>query len=154
MYKYGHFKGLHAIFESLFCFHLFFLGKSTVEFCIRFVRYSTIYLIPLALSISGKHFEFGHIQIFLGVVAFETIFVNSCVCSGLYANASGTWCVHWAYASGTYACTDHTHQELMRALSIRISNLSMHWAYASGTEACTESTHQELMRMLSVLKRI
>ncbi len=27
------------------------------------------------------------------------------------------WCVHWACASGTAACTEHTHQVLMRAQS-------------------------------------
>ncbi len=51
------------------------------------------------------------------------------------------WCVHWAYASGTNACTEripfqkcwaytsgtdaypeHTGQELMRSLSIRVRN--------------------------------
>ncbi len=32
------------------------------------------------------------------------------------------WCVHWACASGTDECTERTHQELMRTLSIRIRN--------------------------------
>ncbi len=67
-------------------------------------------------------------------------------------------CVHWAYASGTDVCTEHTHQVLMRALakfpsnmlSIRIRNWCVHWAYASGTDVCTERTHQELMRALSI----
>ncbi len=63
-------------------------------------------------------------------------------------------CVLWGYyASGTYACTEHTvHQELMRALSILcIRNSCLHWAYyASGTYACTEHTHQELMPALSI----
>jgi hypothetical protein len=56
-------------------------------------------------------------------------------------------CVQWAYASGTYACTEHTHQKLSM---LRIRNLCVNWAYhASGTYACTEHTHQELMRALS-----
>ncbi len=48
------------------------------------------------------------------------------------------WCMHWAYASGTDACTEHAHQELM-----------LTWANESGTGACTEHTHQEQMRAQS-----
>ncbi len=61
------------------------------------------------------------------------------------------WCINWAHESGTGACTEHTpqilmhaqsafpskhaehtHQELMRTLSIRVRNWCVHWAYASG----------------------
>ncbi len=95
-------------------------------------------------------------------------------------------CVHWAHApiqvpmralstcthSGTYACTEHTHQipmralsipirylcvhwaypsgTYMRALSIPIRYLCMHWAYPSDTHACTEHTHQIPMHALSI----
>ncbi len=57
------------------------------------------------------------------------------------------WCVHWACASGTNACTvripfkkcwayasgtdaypEHTGQELMRSLSIRVRNWCLPWA--------------------------
>ncbi len=63
------------------------------------------------------------------------------------------WCVHWAYASGTNTCTErspfktcwayasgtdvypeHTHQELMRMLSIRISSLRVRSECASKTK--------------------
>ena len=63
------------------------------------------------------------------------------------------WCVHWAYASGTNTCTErspfktcwayasgtdaypeHTHQELMRMLSIRISSLRVCLVCASETK--------------------
>jgi hypothetical protein len=62
-------------------------------------------------------------------------------------------CVHWSYASRTYTCTEHTHQELMRALSRRIRYLCVHGAkvpsnmlciFASENKAFTEPTHQEL----------
>ncbi len=78
----------------------------------------------------------------------------------------------WACASGTDAFAEHTSQELVRALSIRvrvlmpdraqslqnmlsirIRNWCAPWAYGSGTDACTEHTHQELMRMLSMRTR-
>jgi hypothetical protein len=48
------------------------------------------------------------------------------------------WCVHWACASETDACAEHTSQKLIRALSIWVRNWCVHWAYASGTKACTE----------------
>ncbi len=76
-------------------------------------------------------------------------------------------CMHWAYTSGTNVCTEHTYQELMRALSIcikylccteqwslqnilsiRIRNRCVHWAYAPGTYACTEYTRKEILRLL------
>ncbi len=79
------------------------------------------------------------------------------------------WCVHWACASGTGACTEHARQELIRMLSIRVRNWCVHWAYASGTNAYTEHIPfkkcwayapgtdaypehrgQEMMRMLSM----
>jgi hypothetical protein len=63
------------------------------------------------------------------------------------------WCVHWAYASGTDACTERPRQEPMRALSVRARNWCVHWASASGTDACTERMRQELMRALSVRVR-
>ena len=63
------------------------------------------------------------------------------------------WCVHWAYASGTNTCTErspfktcwayasgtdaypeHTHQELMHMLSIRISSLCVCSVCASETK--------------------
>ena len=50
------------------------------------------------------------------------------------------WCVHWAYESGTGACTEHTHQVLMRAQS-------------AFPEKNAEYTHQELMRTLSIRVR-
>ncbi len=72
------------------------------------------------------------------------------------------WCVHWAYASGTKTCTErspfktcwtyasetdayfeHTGQELMRALSIRVRNWCVHWAYASGTDAHAQRAHHK-----------
>ncbi len=98
---------------------------------------------------------------------------KKCVCSGLYSVLSiciRKWLLHWAeasvpdvwvYTSGTDACTEHMHQELMlaliicirkfcHALIIRINSWCVHWAYASGTDACTEHTHQELMPALSI----
>jgi hypothetical protein len=60
------------------------------------------------------------------------------------------WCVHWAYASGTNACTLHRVQSLQNMLSIRIRNGCVPWAYRSGTDACTEPTSQELMPTLSM----
>jgi hypothetical protein len=50
------------------------------------------------------------------------------------------WCVRWACESGTGACTEHTHQVLMRAQS----------AFPSKN---AEHTHQELMRTLSIWVR-
>ncbi len=60
------------------------------------------------------------------------------------------WCVHWAYVLGTNVCTEcipfkkcwayasgndaypeHTGQELMHSLSIRVRNWCVPWAYAS-----------------------
>ncbi len=52
--------------------------------------------------------------------------------------------LHWAYESGTDACTEHTHKELMLTVSIRVRNWCVRWAYGSGTVACTEHTSQEL----------
>ncbi len=62
-------------------------------------------------------------------------------------------CAHWAYASGTDAYCEHTGQELMRALSIRVRNWCVRWAYGSGTDACAEHTGQELMCALSIRVR-
>jgi len=110
------------------------------------------------------------------------------------------WCVHWAYASGTNKCTErspfktcwayasgadaypeHTHQELMRMLSIRISSLRVCsawfvgtsfkfgifmlmlnirvrnwcacWAYVLVPDPYAQGTHQCLVRILSILWR-
>ncbi len=61
-------------------------------------------------------------------------------------------CVHWAYASWTYACTEHMHQVPLRAkhkrslqkmLSIGVRNCCLHWAYASGAYACTEHAYAQ-----------
>ncbi len=49
-------------------------------------------------------------------------------------------CVHWAYASGTNACTGR-------------SPFIICWAYASGAGAYAEHTGRELMRALSVRVR-
>jgi hypothetical protein len=51
-------------------------------------------------------------------------------------------CAHWAYESGTDACTEHTRQELMLTVSIRVRNWCVHWAYESGTDLCTERTYE------------
>ncbi len=45
---------------------------------------------------------------------------------------------------------EHTHQGLMRNLSIRVRNWCACWAYASGTDAHAEHTLQFLTRMLSI----
>ncbi len=69
------------------------------------------------------------------------------------------WCVHWAYGSGTNACTEriplkkcwayasgtdaypeHTGQELMRSLSIRVRNWCVPWAYTS--VSCADAQHK------------
>ena len=44
--------------------------------------------------------------------------------------------------SGLYAYAEHTHQELVRKLSIRARNWCACWAYASGTDAYAHHTHQ------------
>ncbi len=44
--------------------------------------------------------------------------------------------------SGLYAYSEHTHQELVRKLSIRARNWCACWAYASGTDAYAQHTHQ------------
>ncbi len=49
---------------------------------------------------------------------------------------------------------EHTHQGLMRNLSIRLRNWCACWAYASGTDAYAEHTHQFLTRMLSISVKI
>ncbi len=73
------------------------------------------------------------------------------------------WCVRWAYDLGIGVCTEHmpqvlmcahsavpskhaehTHQELMRTLSIRVRNWCVQWAYASGTGAHAQRAHQKL----------
>ena len=80
------------------------------------------------------------------------------------------WCVHWAYASVTNTCTEcspfktcwayasgtdaypeHTHEELMRMLSIRISSLRVCSAWFVGT-SITYGRYKngKLMRMLSI----
>jgi hypothetical protein len=65
-------------------------------------------------------------------------------------------CVHWAYASGTYTCTEHTHQELMLVLSIRISVTRMLSISVKIQEIekvpskHAELTRKELMRALSI----
>ncbi len=66
-----------------------------------------------------------------------------------------SWCVRWAYESGTGACTEHMRQVLMRAQSAvpskhAVRNWCVPWAYGSGTDACTEPTCLELMRMFIV----
>ncbi len=73
-----------------------------------------------------------------------------------YASGTDAYPLPWAYGSGTSAPAEHTHQELMRMLSIRVKNPNFKrasipcWAYASGTDACTEHARKELMRILSV----
>jgi hypothetical protein len=71
------------------------------------------------------------------------------------------WCMHWAYASGTNACTEripfkkcwayasgtdaypeHTGQELMRTLSIRVRNWCVPWAYASVSYTYAQHKHK------------
>ncbi len=47
------------------------------------------------------------------------------------------WCVHWASASDTNACSER-------------SPFKTCWAYASGTDAFPEHMGQELMRLLSI----
>ncbi len=44
--------------------------------------------------------------------------------------------------SGLYAYAEHTHQELVRQLSIRARNWCTCWAYVSGTDAYAQHTHQ------------
>ncbi len=51
-------------------------------------------------------------------------------------------CVRWAYGSGTDACTEHTSQELIRALSA-------HMKFEKVSSKHAEHTHQDLMRTLS-----
>jgi hypothetical protein len=41
-----------------------------------------------------------------------------------------------------YAYAEHTHQELVRKLSIRARNWCAYLAYASGTDAYAQHTHQ------------
>ncbi len=54
-----------------------------------------------------------------------------------------------------YAFTEHTHRELMRALSILwIMNLCVLWPYTSGTNAVAEHTHLFLKRTLSISVQI
>jgi len=78
--------------------------------------------------------------------------------------------MHWAYAIGTDASTEHTRQELMpapsphikfekvpwkhaehvrqemiRILSVHVRNWCITWAYMPGTDAFAERTRQELM---------
>ena len=96
------------------------------------------------------------------------------------------WCVHWAYVLATNVCTEriplkkcwayasgndaypeHTGQELMHSLNIRVRNWCIPWAYASVSYAYAqhkhknsifekvpskhaEHAHKELMRALSV----
>ncbi len=71
------------------------------------------------------------------------------------------WCVHWIYASGTNASTEripfkkcwayasgtdaypeHTGQELMRSLSIRVRNWCVPLAYASVSYAYAQHKHK------------
>ncbi len=73
----------------------------------------------------------------------------------------------WAYASGNDAYPEHTGQELMHSLNIRVRNWCVPWAYASVSyeyaqhkhknsifekvsSKHAEHTHKELMRALSV----
>ncbi len=92
-----------------------------------------------------------------------------------------TWHAHqeltrmwlWAYESGTGACTEHMHQELMRAqstapskyaehthqelihtLCIRVRNWCVPWAHRLGADAYPEHTHQFLSHMLSISVKI
>ncbi len=47
--------------------------------------------------------------------------------------------------------SEHTGQELMRTLSVRLGrNWCIPWAYQSGTDVCTEHMGQELMHALSL----
>ncbi len=59
------------------------------------------------------------------------------------------WCLHWACASGTDACIEHAHQELMRTLSIRVWNWCVHWAYAT-RQVLTHAQSAFLQRMRSI----
>jgi hypothetical protein len=62
-------------------------------------------------------------------------------------------CARWAYASGTDLHAEHTRQELMCMLSIRVWNWCACWAFASGTDVHAEHSRQELMCMLSIRVR-
>ncbi len=66
---------------------------------------------------------------------------NWCVCCWMWVR---NWYVGWAEESGTGACTEHMHQELMPSLSTVSSK------HASGTDMCTEHTGQELKRTMSI----
>ncbi len=57
------------------------------------------------------------------------------------------WCMYWAFASETYACTEHTHQVLTHALYKGSFKHAEH-THKELMPACTEHTHKELMRML------
>ncbi len=65
-------------------------------------------------------------------------------------HACRNWFVHWAYVSGTDSFAEHTYQELIHLLSIRVRNWFICWAYVSGTDSFAEHTCQELIRMLSI----
>jgi hypothetical protein len=71
------------------------------------------------------------------------------------------WCMHWAYVLATYVCTEripfkkcwayasgndaypeHTGQELMHSLNIRVRNWCVPWAYASVSYTYAQCTHQ------------
>jgi hypothetical protein len=83
------------------------------------------------------------------------------------------WCVHWACASGTIACTElthqvlmraqsafpsknaeHTHQELMRTLSVRVRKWCVCSACPSVPDTYAQHAHQFLTRMLSISIKI
>jgi hypothetical protein len=79
------------------------------------------------------------------------------------------WCACWAYASGTDAHAEHTHQFLTRMLRVRISSWCVCSAFFEGNALCAristwcvcsvhapvpdsyaQHTHQFLTRMLSM----
>jgi hypothetical protein len=66
------------------------------------------------------------------------------------------FCVGWAYAQVTGAHAEHTRQELMRMLSVRISFPIFQTAVRYTVEVPTnhaEHTRKELVRMLSLRVR-
>jgi hypothetical protein len=81
-----------------------------------------------------------------------------------WARAFKNWCVHWSYESGTGVCiehthqilihaqsgvplkhAEHTHQELMRTPSIRISSLRVCSACAPETKCCIALSRIEII---------
>ncbi len=64
------------------------------------------------------------------------------------------WWTHWAYESGTGACTEHVCQELVRTLSIRVRNWCLHWACVSGNKFVFKPkvTYPERLYGVKILK--